>query len=195
MARISTLAYGFDKDTLILLFSYLKNRKQGVKVNNNISNFMVLLSGVPQGSILGPILFNLFINDIIFVMKQSDFSNYADDNTISAWANSIRELVNKLESESEIAIKWFKDNDMIVNPDKFQAIIMNNGKLDQENYKLKFNEYEITRKSVTLLGIEIDDKLSFHSHIHTITRNAAGQLNYLISKKNLLNEDSKKELI
>ena len=85
---------------------------------------------------------------------------------------------------------------MIVNPDKFQAIIINNGKLDQDNYKLKFNEYEITIKnSITLLGIEIDDKLSFHNHIHTITRKAAGQLNYLISKKNLLNEEPKKVLI
>ena len=76
-------AYGFDRDTLILMFSYLKGRKQGVKVNNEIHSFMTLVSGVPQGSILGPILFNLFINDITYYFKESNLFNYADDNTLS----------------------------------------------------------------------------------------------------------------
>ena len=58
-------------------------------------------------------------------MDKSDIYNYSDDNTISAFAKSIPELINILETESEIAIKWFKENNMIVNPDKFQAIIVN----------------------------------------------------------------------
>ena len=120
-------AYGFDMDTLILMFSYLKNRQQGVKVNNVIHSFMSLVSGVPQGSILGPFLFNLFINDITLFFEKSDLYNYADDNTISAFANTINELINILQSESEIAISWFQKNEMIVNPDKFQAIIINKG--------------------------------------------------------------------
>ena len=73
-------AYGFDLDTLVLFFTYLKN-----KVNNKIHSFMTLLPGVPQVSILGPMLFNLFINDLTYFFKNSDLFNYADDNTISAW--------------------------------------------------------------------------------------------------------------
>ena len=181
-------AYGFDEDSLILFFSYLKDRKQAVKVNNTLSSFMTLVSGVPQGSILGPLLFNIFINDIIFFLKKSDLGNYADDNTITAWENSVKELINTLQNESNIAIDWFIENQMIVNPDKFQVIIFHKqGKTNEDNYTLSLGQYQIPSKnSVSLLGIEIDDKLSFKNYICSLIRKAAGQLNYLISKKNLL---------
>ena len=87
---------------------------------------------------------------------------------------------------------------MIVNPDKFQAIIINrHGHFDPVNeHQLKFNDYEITSKnSVTLLGIEIDDRVSFDNYTHTLARKAAGQLNYLISKRHCLSQEAKQVLI
>ena len=62
-------AYNFDRETLTLFFTYLKNRQQGVKVNNCIHSYLMIISGVPQSTILGPILFNLFINDITIFKK------------------------------------------------------------------------------------------------------------------------------
>ena len=87
---------------------------------------------------------------------------------------------------------------MIANPDKFQSIIINrHGKFDPVNqHILKFNDYEITSSnSVILLGMEIDDRLNFENHINSLVRKAAGQLNYLISKKHCLNQEAKQVLI
>ena len=63
-------AYGFSFETLTFLNSYLRNCKQCVKINNICSNFLKILSGVPQGSILGPILFNIFLNDLFLCLKK-----------------------------------------------------------------------------------------------------------------------------
>ena len=84
--------------TLIHLksFFYLKGRKQNVKINNTCSVFQVLLSGVPEGSILGPILFNLFIHDLLLWIENAELHNFAADNTISCTENYLEELLKSL---------------------------------------------------------------------------------------------------
>ena len=102
--------------------SYLTNRKQCVKLGNFKSNFQSILRGVPQGSILGPVLFNIFINDIFHFIKNCKLYNYADDNTVSHADTDLKRLIDGLVEDSTRLIQWFADNQMKANPGKFQAI-------------------------------------------------------------------------
>ena len=171
-------AYSLDFDTVTFLHNYLKHRKQTVKINNIFSFFRTILSGVPQGSILGPILFNIFINDLFLWLTKSDLHNFADDNTIAVTCKNLNDLLRTLKKEPESAVDWFRNNNMTVNPDKFQGIIMNKRRENQITHKLKIYTNEIeTTKSVKLLGIEIDNQLSFNQHISKLCSKAVMQLN------------------
>ncbi len=115
-------AYGVSENSVKLLKSYLSNRQQQIKIGSIVSSWEDIHKGVPQGSILGPLLFNIFINDIFYFIKRGTLYNYADDNTLSFHSPDFDELKQVLQDESKILIDWFKFNCMQANPDKFQAI-------------------------------------------------------------------------
>ena len=87
-------AYGLDLEMVKLVYSYLKDRKQAVKVKGFVGILKSIISGVPQGSILGPILFNIFINELFYFIEGSNLHNFADDNTLSDNADFIEELIS-----------------------------------------------------------------------------------------------------
>ena len=97
-------AYGFDQSSLNYIFSYLSNRKQRTKVNNSFSEWCNILFGVPQGSILGPLLFNIYLNDIFYFVNKSDIANYADDTTPNSVDAKMEHLLNSLETDTNTLI-------------------------------------------------------------------------------------------
>ena len=194
VAKLS--AYGFEKNTLKFFLSYLKGRKQATNIKGNLSPFMDILAGVPQGSILGPVIFNIFINDMHDIFEKCELRNFADDNTLDGHAQTQRELIDILEIDSKKAINWFDENHMIANPDKFKGIIVHKDGRDTSGIELSINNEIIkSSKDVLLLGITIDNKLSFSKHISEICKKSANQLNSIKRLKKHFNTEAKKNLV
>ena len=110
-------AYGFSNNALNLMCSYLKNRKQRTQINNNFSSEKNIIVGVPEGSIDGPLLFNLFINDLIFFIT-TFLSNYADDNSLYSSSKDLELVKSVLVNDFRAVKEWFYENFMILNPNK-----------------------------------------------------------------------------
>ena len=159
-------AYGLSEETTSLFYSYLKKRGKRVRIDGILSSLQVLISGVLQCSILGPILFNIFLNDLLEVLKNSDIYNVADGNTISVASKNRDTWIETLKNESESVVNWFRNNNMIVNPDKFQLMLLQKytKKVIQEKLQINNNEIE-SENLVTLLGIIIENWLSFDDHL------------------------------
>ena len=116
-------AYGFDFQSLAYIYSYLSHRKQRTKVNKTFSAWSDIKSGVPQGSILGPLLFNVYVNDMFYFVGSSDVANYADDTTPYTVNKTMDALLNSLENDTSTLTRWFYDNYLKMNVDKCHLLV------------------------------------------------------------------------
>ena len=173
-------AYGFEMSALELIYSYLIDRTQTVKVKGERSTERQIKSGVPQGSIPGVLLSNIYLNDM-FDSIDADLFIFADDNNLSSVGHTMDEAKALLINESEEALNWIEANEIIANPEKFHLMFLSLDKQDlinQQSIDIRGISLKHERK-FTLLGEDIDNRLAFHSHINNICRKAASQINAL----------------
>ena len=171
-------AYGVDKSALKLIKSYLSNRWQRTKVNTALSSWFELMQGVPQGSVLGPLLFNIYINDLFWFNEQTEACNFADDTTLYSCDIDLRTLLQRLEHDTMIAIEWFGWNNMKLNEEKCHLLIAGH---KYEHIWAKVGAARIWEsQKETLLGINIDNKLMFNHHISNLCKKAHCKLSALM---------------
>ena len=179
-------AYGFDLSSLSYIYSYLSDRKQRTKVNNSYSSWSNITSGVPQGSILGPLLFNVYLNDIFYFASKCDITNYADDTTPYSIDKTMDALLSSLESDTNIFIKWFSDNYLQLNADKCHLIISKHSKDISINVE---NEIIECSNSVKLLGVTIDNKLNFDEHVTKLCKKASQKIHALARISHFMSQE------
>ena len=115
--------YSFSKEPLKLIKSYLTIRWRRTKLNTGLSKWTEILLGVPQWSLLGKLLFNIYVNDLDFLTENTNVCNYADDATFYACDWDLHNLISRLEHDSVLAIEWLQCNYMKLNQGKCNLLI------------------------------------------------------------------------
>ena len=162
--------FGFSILSINLLKSYLSNRLQYVTTSTGVSSLSAISSGVPQGSILGPILFSMFINDMVGCCKNTSIHLYADDAQIymSRPVGLKEDLGERINDDLRLICKWADTNRLLINTSKTQAICLHHTSASKEDYPLIYMqstaiEYAEVVKS---LGFQINTRLNCIHHIN-----------------------------
>ena len=187
-------AYGVSNEACTLVAKYFQERYQRVKIGNTKSEWMEITKGCPQGSLMGPLAYNIYSNDLLLTIQNiCDVYNYADDNSVGCSGNNPEEITNNLKHVVNITLKWFEDNYLKANPDKFQFILFSKLRHD---CTLSINEKVNISSSteVKLLGVTIDASLSFSSHINNLCIKAGKHISVLDRLSNVLNKEAKYQL-
>ena len=183
--------YGIRGSTLSWFENYLSNREQYVVFQSSCSSKSKITCGVPQGSILGPLLFLVYVNDIIRVSPLLTYILFADDTNIFFSLKNHQTLVTIMNSELSKISSWFKCNKLSLNIDKTNFIYFKNAHSRDIQCNLFIDRVPIVeKKSTKFLGVTIDSNLNWNEHIHNINSLISKNIGILYKLNYFLNEKS-----
>ena len=174
-----------------LISNYLTNRQQCVMILSNCNTRRPLSKGLSQCSILGPLHFNIFINDILLFMEICNFYNYADDNFLWRSSPDLNVILSNLKNDCHISLKWFANNGTKANSSKFKLMIMSSEYIEPQELTISDDFCIQSQTAIKVLGVTIDHRKTFTEHIPVCALKAARELNALSWVSRYLDTKSK----
>ena len=173
--------YGFRGNILDWIKSYLSDRTQFVRCNNSSSEYQNIQIGIPQGTILGPVLFLIYINGFLNLTPESDIISYADDSTFKAHSNDLKELNTMMQDSLSAAEQWLHKNRLVANPNKSSFILLgHSSRINDVDLNLIFNDTRLPSCDNTkLLGVVIDSQLRWNEHVTFLLKKVSPKLGLL----------------
>ena len=189
--------YGVRRAELKWFAEYLSDRRQRVCIRGVKSQWSEVKRGVPQGSILGPLLFIVYVNDLPQSVQKSSVKQYADDTTISLSAEDINTLREGLEEDADNVMKWAENNGLKLNTKKTQLLLIGRKKRERElaQVRVLMGKEEVERsKCAKCLGVMLDDGLSWREQVQQVRKKCFIGLAKLRRLRNVLPSRTKKQL-
>ena len=182
--------YNFDQTAIQWLSSYLSKRSQSVQIGSAHSARAVITCGVPQGSVLGPLLFLIYINDLPLHVKHSSLSLFADDATLHKSARNVNDVNQPLCSDVDNVNNWCQENRMIINKNKSKCMLIGTtqrlAKSTSHTLSINVNGNLENVDNEKLLGVHLDPHLSFNKHVDSVCRSITSKLALLRRIKRFL---------
>ena len=183
-------AYGLERNALKLVYDYLSNRLQKTKVGSSFSTYLDIVYGVPQGSILRTLLFNIDLCDLYLENYTSDFANFADDTTDYECGHSFNEVINNIETTTEKVFEWLSFNNLKANTSNCHLFVFH-----YEPASLNVRGSTIENSSCDkLIGIFIVSNFTFEYLINRICRKTSQKLHALSRISKYISGDEKRLL-
>ena len=187
--------YGVDQTTLCWFQSYLTERMQKCLVNGHLSNSHVITCGVPQGSLIGPLLFLIYINDLPNCLREATPRMYADDTSITIASNSVAQIEEVLNHELGNLSEWLIANRLSLNVAKTEVMLVGSRQklatTSDQTFVTQIDDQEITRVSHTKsLGVTIDQNLTWSIHVGEIVSKISSAIGALKRLRPFINKET-----
>ncbi len=191
------VSLGFDNSSINWFRNYLSGRTQAVVADGSRSSLLSVDKGVPQGSILGPLLFTLYINNIFPSSVSCNFHYYADDTILYSTGPTLETSVMNLQSAFNVFQQALVEHKLVLNPEKTKCMFFSRTHVTNKNIRIHTleNTHIETVESYKYLGIWLDSRLSFRTHIEHLINTLKKKLGFLFRNKSCFSFTSRKTII